>query len=115
MRRLLLISTTALALSLAVFAAWSFSDSGSHRAEARPLINCTLVRDTTVSPPIETVTCDGHIVIITPFGTKVIDFQLVVTAVDNDPPGPSKGDVISSCTVAVNGGAPKVTHIGPCP
>ncbi len=114
MRKLLLTTTAALALAAAVFAAWNYTGSG-HRAEAatKP-INCTVTLDPSTTPPTETVTCVGHIVIITPFGTKTIDFTLIVDAIDNPPLGPSFGDQITSCSIDLGTG-PKPIHIGPCP
>ncbi len=112
MRRLLLISTAALALSLAVFAAWSFNGSGGHTAEAARNINCTV--DSSAAPNI-TVTCTGTITIVTPWATKVFNFTLVVDAIDNSPQGPSLGDQITGCTLGVNNSAPHAIHVGPCP
>lgn len=110
-KRLLLVSAAALALSIAAFGSYTVLGHKGN-AEAARLINCTV--DRSLAPQI-TVTCTGQIIIHTPFRTKTVDFTLVVEATDNPPQGPSFGDVITSCTLAVNGGAPQVIHIGPCP
>lgn len=116
MRRLVLISTAALALSLAVFAAWSFGSGGSQDAEAAPTpppwMDCSI---SFTPPDQETVTCTGTILVITPFGHKTINFVLVVTATDNPPVGPSWGDQINGCTININNNGPRVIHVGPCP
>lgn len=111
LKRVLLIGTAALALSVAAFGAYTaFGDKG--HAEAARLINCTV--DRSAAPQVQ-ITCTGKIIIVTPFGTKVLDFTLVVDATDNPPEGPSFGDEIAACTLAINGGDPRPVHIGPCP
>lgn len=114
LKRFLLISTAALALSLAAFGAYTTFGHKGH-AEAARLIQCSAVSP---NPPEATITCVGKIIVITPFGRQAIDFTLVVTAIDNPPQGPSFGDEITSCiltTPILNGGAPTPIHIGPCP
>ena len=110
-KRLLLVSAAALALSIAAFGSYTVLGHKGH-AEAARLINCTV--DSSAAPHI-TVTCTGTIHIVTPFATKDLSFTLVVDATDNPPQGPSFGDQITGCTLAVNGGTPRVIHIGPCP
>jgi len=110
-KRILLVSTAALALSVAAFGGYSAFGHKGH-AEAARLINCTV--DSSAAPHI-TVTCTGKIVIVTPFATATRDFTLVVDATDNPPVGPSFGDVILGCTLGVNGAAPTPIHVGPCP
>ncbi len=110
-KRILLIATAALVLSVAGFGAYSTFGHKGH-ADAARLINCSV--DSTAAPNI-TVTCTGHIIIITPFATKTVEFTLVVNAIDNTPPGPSFGDQITGCTLAANGGSPRTIHVGPCP
>lgn len=111
LKRVVLITAAALALSVAAFGAYTaFGDKGN--AEAAPrLINCSI--DTSAYPNVE-ITCTGKIIIITPLGTKVIDFTLVVDAIDNPPQGPSRSDVVNSCTIDFGKG-PRPIHIGPCP
>jgi hypothetical protein len=111
MWRLLLISTVVLALLLAVLAARSLS-GGVGNVHARPLINCTALY---APASTEQVTCDGHIVTITPFRTNAIDFRLVIDAIDNAAQGPSEADQITACTISINGGPAKPTHVDPCP
>lgn len=110
LKRVLLISMAALALSLAAFGAYTAIGHKGH-AEAERLIHCSASEP---NPPDATITCVGKIIIITPFGHKVIDFTLVVTAIDNPPQGPSFGDVITGCTIDFGNG-PQPIHIGPCP
>lgn len=110
-KRLLLVSAAALALSAAAFGSYTMLGHKGH-AEAAPLISCAV--DSSQAPHI-TVTCTGTITITTPFATKTLTFTLVVDATDSPPKGPSFGDQITGCTLAVNGGAPRVIHIGPCP
>ncbi len=110
LKRVLLITAAALALSIAAFGAYTQFGHKGH-AEAARLINCTV--DAAAHPNVE-ITCTGKIIVITPLGTKVIDFTLVVDAVDNPPQGPSFGDVINSCTIDFGNG-PRPIHIGPCP
>ena len=112
-KRFLLIATAALALSAVAFGTYTVLGYKGH-AEANRLISCTATEDTS-TPPNATITCNGKIIVITPFGRKTIDFVLVVNAIDNPPKGPSFGDVITGCTLSVNGGAANPIHIGPCP
>ena len=113
-KRFLLITTAALALSIAAFGTYTVLGHKGH-AEANRLINCTATEDTS-TPPNATITCTGKIIIITPFGRKTIDFVLVVNAVDNPPHGPSFGDVITGCTIDLGRPTdPTPIHIGPCP
>jgi hypothetical protein len=112
-KRFLLIAAAALALSAVAFGTYTTFGHRGH-AEAARLINCTAAEDTS-TPPNATITCTGKILIITPFGRKAIDFVLVVNAIDNPPKGPSFGDVITGCTLSVNGGAANPIHVGPCP
>jgi hypothetical protein len=110
-KRLLLVSSVALALSLAAFGSYSVLGHKGH-AEAARLINCTV--DSSAAPHI-TVTCTGTIHIVTPFATVDRSFSLVVDAIDNPPTGPSFGDQIIGCTLGVNGAVPTPIHVGPCP
>lgn len=112
LKRVLLIGTVALALSVAAFGAYSAFGHKGH-AEAASPIHCTV--DTTAAPNM-TITCTGQIQIVTPWATKTLAFALVVNALDNNGDGrPDFGDQIIGCTLGVNNSAPHAVHVGPCP
>ena len=111
LKRVLLVGTAALALSVAAFGAYTAFGHKGH-AEAARLINCTV--DRSAAPQVQ-ITCTGKIIIVTPWATKTLDFTLVVDAIDNPPQGPSFGDEIIGCTLGVNNSAPQPVHFGPCP
>jgi hypothetical protein len=111
LKKALLITAAALALSVAAFGTYTTFGHKGH-AEAARLINCTV--DSSAAPNVQ-ITCTGQIKIVTPLGTKTLDFTLVVDAVDNPPQGPSFGDELIGCTLGVNAAPPQPIHVGPCP
>lgn len=114
-KRFLLVAAAALALSAIAFGAYTTFGHRGH-AEAARLISCSATEDTS-TPPNATITCVGKIIVVLPFPPYRIskDFTLVVNAVDNPPKGPSFGDVITGCTLSINGGPANPIHVGPCP
>jgi len=113
-RKLALTAAAAIALAAIGFGAYTTFGHKGH-AEANRLISCTVAKDETATPPTEEITCNGKIIVITPFGHRQIDFVLVVDAIDHPPSGPSFGDEITSCTLAVGGNPAQPIHVGPCP
>jgi hypothetical protein len=113
MTRILLATTLTLGLAVAALVGYiAWDDAGE--AQANSPIDCEVVTDTTTEPPTITATCVGEITVETPLGDQVFTFELVVKAIDNEPDGPSFGDVIISCTLDTGTG-PEPISIGPCP
>ena len=114
MKRILLISIAVLAMTAAGTAAY-MAVEGRSEAEAHTPVHCNISYNS-VTPPIGTATCNGLVHVQFPGGGSThIPFELVVTFKDNPPAGPSFGDEILSCTVAINGNPPQEVHRGPCP
>lgn len=99
-----------LCVATITLAAFSVLAVDTPRAQAATAIRCS----TTLTPPTQTITCVGQILIITPLGRQFINFTLVITAYDSPPQGPSFGDVLTSCAVDIGSGMQPL-YTGPCP
>jgi len=87
-----------------MFAVASFGTSGTRTAHAAAISNIQC--DTSNAHPgggaAASVTCT--------FDFRGNSHTLVVTFTDNDPAGPSLGDVVTGCTID-----DRAIHVGPCP
>lgn len=113
-KKFVLLGIATVVLGLAGFGTYSIFDDGGN-AEANSPIECSKASDDTTDPPTLTITCSGSFDYQTPAGPQTLTFDIVVVATDNPPAGPSFGDTIQSCALALGGGPPAPISNGPCP